>query len=153
MTLPRSPAFWSCCLLLLGGCTSFQTPPPAGDGGMDRPADMTSSDRVSGEAMDLPQATEAGNPTCDTEKDPRNCGGCGRDCSMLANVKAGASVECRGGVCFVPAAGCVDGFAHCTASGNDGCETSISRPESCGSCTKVCGVGAPLCASSGASQT
>jgi hypothetical protein len=76
---------------------------------------------------------DAGSGTGDGSPDAA-CG----DCSHLPNVKPGTVVGCTGGHCVVPADGCVEGFAHCSTRGEDGCETDLSRPETCGSCTQQC---------------
>jgi len=60
------------------------------------------------------------------------------DCSHLPNIRTGVMIGCVGGVCSVGPSDCVAGFSHCTSNPNDGCETDLSRPESCGSCTNRC---------------
>jgi hypothetical protein len=85
---------------------------------------------------------------CGTPTDPRNCGTCGHDCTKLANIGAPATVTCQAGQCVVPPAACATGYAHCSASADDGCEADLSRPQTCGGCTAVCGTG-KMCALSG----
>ena len=43
---------------------------------------------------------------------------------------------------------CNSGFDDCNADARDGCETDLSKAETCGSCTKKCDATAPLCSSS-----
>jgi hypothetical protein len=65
--------------------------------------------------------------------------GCMLDlCRNLAHVAPGAPVECRSGQCSIPPSSCEVGFAHCTSDPMDGCETNLSRAETCGSCTVRC---------------
>ncbi|HEX3697159.1 MAG TPA: hypothetical protein VH374_17420 [Polyangia bacterium] len=141
------------------GCTPFHAPHPDA-GGADGSADKPGKDAA---AMDTPVGDVAVTPgpdvaadqsqTCAVMTDPKNCGACGHDCSLLRNVSTGAAVECRTGVCWIPPTGCADGFAHCSSDPTEGCETSISRPETCGSCTSACKADAPLCASTGNKQS
>jgi hypothetical protein len=69
-------------------------------------------------------------------------------CSHLPHVRPGAPVECHNGTCDLPFGWCDTGFAHCTSRPDDGCETDLSRPEHCGSCTQICSSGT-MCVPSG----
>jgi hypothetical protein len=75
--------------------------------------------------------------------DKTNCGKCGHDCTVLPHVSG--PVTCQGATCVVPASSCVTGYAHCSTSGDDGCEVDITKPANCGSCTTACGTSAPIC--------
>ncbi|AKT39869.1 hypothetical protein [Chondromyces crocatus] len=69
-----------------------------------------------------------------TASDVDNCGECGRRCSDLRV----AARSCANRVCNST---CTPGFANCTrpTSGqDDGCETSITTTQNCGSCGNVC---------------
>ncbi|HXI59995.1 MAG TPA: hypothetical protein VNO55_28200 [Polyangia bacterium] len=146
----RTIGYWSWLVLILtaAGCTSFHGSHP--DGGGDGALDKAVGDR----SVAASDADASDQPTsCAAMTDPKNCGVCGHDCSTLPNVSPAAAVECRSGTCWVPPDGCSSGFAHCTATPNDGCETSISRPETCGACGTSCKTDAPFCASSGKTQT
>jgi hypothetical protein len=72
--------------------------------------------------------------TCtNLQTDSHNCGSCGHDCAQLANVKPGAPVSCQGGHCVIAATSCNTGYGHCGSSPPDnGCETNISVPQTCG---------------------
>jgi hypothetical protein len=86
---------------------------------------------------------------CGSASDVHNCGSCGHDCTQLPNVKPGATVTCQAGHCSIPAASCTTGHGHCGSSPADnGCETDISLPATCG-CT-ACGSG-QVCNASGSS--
>jgi hypothetical protein len=74
---------------------------------------------------------------------------CNVDCTHLPNVRPGTVVSCVAGQCQVPPGSCVDGFAHCSVNPNDGCETDLSRPASCGSCFQSCSSSFPLCVQQG----
>ncbi len=74
----------------------------------------------------------------DTRTDPRNCGRCGQDCTMLPNVNPGG-VACAGGACLVQPGGCAMPFAHCTSNPDDGCETNTqTSATNCGACGTTC---------------
>jgi hypothetical protein len=45
---------------------------------------------------------------------------------------------------------CQPGWADCDGDNKNGCETDLSKPESCGACKTVCDSNAPLCAVQGA---
>src|SRR5438067_118047 len=95
---------------------------------------------------------DMGSGACDPNtvaSDPRHCGSCANDCAALPNVD-GSKVTCLVGNCVVVNA-CLPGFADCTAA--PGCETDLTDPAHCGSCTQVCGGAAPLCAPSGCVAT
>jgi hypothetical protein len=71
--------------------------------------------------------------------DVSDASGCTLDyCRKLPHVMPNAPVECRFGQCYIPPTSCAFGFGHCTSNPNDGCETSFSRPETCGSCGVRC---------------
>ncbi|HMJ51898.1 MAG TPA: hypothetical protein VK540_07465 [Polyangiaceae bacterium] len=59
-------------------------------------------------------------------------------CRNLPHVTPWAPVECRAGQCYIPPGSCDVGFGHCTSNPMDGCETSFSRAETCGSCAVRC---------------
>ena len=77
--------------------------------------------------------------------DVHNCGTCGHDCTNLAHV-AGATSCTAAGACSFPATACATGWADCNGKPDDGCETDITKPGTCGSCTNVCTANAPVCA-------
>ncbi|HKQ67782.1 MAG TPA: hypothetical protein VJT73_00510 [Polyangiaceae bacterium] len=111
------------------------------DASADASFDASASDGASGCAK-----TQCGAACTDTSSDPQNCGSCSHDCTALAHVSSADGVTCAAGKCVVPPTSCATGFAHCTANGDDGCETDIASAEHCGSCTKACPATAPLCA-------
>jgi hypothetical protein len=67
-----------------------------------------------------------------------DCGGCGVACAP-----ARASASCSTGTCTVT--GCSAGYGNCNGSMTDGCETSLSNPQTCGSCGNACGAGKDCC--------
>jgi hypothetical protein len=123
----------------------------------DRPESDSPAPSVDGRPGDVPAgppdaATDQAPPgdgPCGSAGDPRNCGTCGHDCTKLANVSPGAPVTCQGGHCSIPASSCAIGYGHCGASPADnGCETNITVPQSCG-CTPC--LPGQTCQQSGAS--
>lgn len=60
-----------------------------------------------------------------------NCGGCGVTCAP-----ANATGECGGGSCGV--AVCADGWADCDGLVDNGCETNLGVPATCGGCETAC---------------
>jgi hypothetical protein len=87
----------------------------------------------------------------DTTSDPIHCGTCANDCTQLPHVVAGA-VRCESGQCVIPAGACADGWAHCSTSGADGCETAANTSSSCGTCGHACSTTAPVCAKNAADK-
>ena len=94
--------------------------------------------------------TDVCGSTCvDLKSDAKNCGVCGHDCTVLPGLKTGAAgVTCQVGVCSVPPTACASGLAHCSARPDDGCETDLTRPLSCGQCGKICAAPTALCSTS-----
>jgi len=69
----------------------------------------------------------------DTTSDPMNCGACGVICSPnhMQTITCGAPGVCDGT--------CATGFADCNSNKqSDGCESDLSQPSTCGSCTNDC---------------
>ncbi|HVT10231.1 MAG TPA: hypothetical protein VHO67_22380 [Polyangia bacterium] len=101
-----------------------------------------------------------GSQCVNLTNDANNCGACGHSCASLPHVKPNATspaVQCVSGACVIQPAGCVSGYGHCSSKPDDGCETDLTRPQTCGSCTNSCAsplglcsttTGAPVCASS-----
>jgi hypothetical protein len=87
----------------------------------------------------------------DSSDDLYNCGACGLDCSKLPHVAG--NVRCAAGVCAFDDSACAPGYAICGANPEDGCDTVISDPAHCGTCTTACGSGAPYCSPSGGAAT
>jgi hypothetical protein len=157
------------CSSILGG---FSTRPAEGDSGSN--VDSSVEDSAGGDTGaptdDGPSTSEAGGDamshdagkdgasdaatcsmtTCgtscvDTQTDPQNCGSCGNVCSALPHVMSATGITCSAGKCVIPPADCQVGYAHCTANAQDGCETTLSSPQSCGSCTTMCSGNTSLC--------
>ncbi|HEX4462186.1 MAG TPA: hypothetical protein VIA18_29620 [Polyangia bacterium] len=89
--------------------------------------------------------TNDGGAVCGTPSDPKNCGTCGHDCTMLPNVASATGVTCNSGACQIAASACTPGYGHCSSNPDDGCETDLSQPAHCGSCS-ACPSATPLCA-------
>lgn len=75
---------------------------------------------------------------CEVEigRDPKHCGGCGRQCGVpFANGVA----TCSQGQC---GGSCGPGFADCNAELRDGCEVAVGTDaRNCGGCGKACAQG------------
>jgi alpha-tubulin suppressor-like RCC1 family protein len=131
---------------------SIDSPDPADARDASVPSDASdaSAGDVAPEASaDVPTACEStacGAACVDLQTDARHCGACGHDCTALSHV-VGGGVACVAGACSVPPAACAPGWAHCSALADDGCETDLSRPESCGACATRCVDARPLCQS------
>jgi hypothetical protein len=69
-----------------------------------------------------------------TAGDPANCGGCATVCSLPH-----ATSGCTSGACTI--ASCNTGFADCDGVASNGCETDLSLPTHCGTCTNACAAG------------
>jgi hypothetical protein len=136
------------------------TPGDAGDGGPG--ADAGEHDAVASEsgtdAGDGGAGEDAGDgapPGClgggiqcgqaCVPSDVHNCGVCGHDCTNLPHV--GGVTSCTaGGECSFPGSACAAGWADCNGKPDDGCETDVTTPDACGSCTNVCPASDPTCA-------
>jgi hypothetical protein len=68
----------------------------------------------------------------DLKTDVNSCGACGTVCSLPH-----ARAICSDGHCTI--ATCDPGFANCTASVADGCETQLGTGDNCSACGDVCG--------------
>jgi plastocyanin len=84
--------------------------------------------------------------------DVHNCGTCGHDCTALPHVTGAVSCDPSGQCSFAPSA-CTPGWAHCSTVADNGCETDVTVPSHCGSCTTMCSGGTPLCAGSGSTRS
>jgi hypothetical protein len=72
---------------------------------------------------------------CETavRSDPKNCGSCGKSCTMLPNAMAG----CANGNCILQS--CNQGYADCDKMANNGCEVLVATDaNNCGACGNVC---------------
>ena len=69
---------------------------------------------------------------CETSltDDPDNCGRCGGICNG-----AHATAGCNDGECVLT---CDDGWDDCDGNVDDGCESDVTSPRSCGTCGNVC---------------
>ena len=66
----------------------------------------------------------------DKRSSTANCGSCGNNCAMHANVQ---SASCGSGVCNYT---CKNGFGNCTSAA--GCETPLTTLTDCGGCGVSC---------------
>ena len=64
----------------------------------------------------------------------QNCTACGDNCPFPH-----ASGSCSGGACVMGA--CDPGWGDCSGGSADGCETSLTSDQNCGSCGNACGAG------------
>ena len=110
--------------------------PVAGAAGAAKAAGAGGASPVAGAAGAAGATAGAPAPNCgDTTSDPKNCGRCGHDCSA-----ASASVECRSSMCVRT---CKRDFDDCNhdldlGTGGDGCETSLTTLDHCGTCGQRC---------------
>ncbi|MFO0580012.1 MAG: LamG-like jellyroll fold domain-containing protein [Polyangia bacterium] len=75
----------------------------------------------------------------DTTSDPKNCGACGKGCSLPH-----ATSSCAASACAIVR--CDPGWGDCDGNPANGCEADLSRDtNSCGACGTSCGTGG-LCA-------
>jgi hypothetical protein len=124
----------------------------AGDAGT-----METGSTGAGEAGEAAEtgAAEAGPTGCATgdlecsgacvPSDVHNCGSCGHDCTNLAHV-SGATTCTSSGQCSFPLSACATGWSDCDGKADDGCETDVTKPAACGSCTNACTTSDPVCA-------
>jgi hypothetical protein len=83
--------------------------------------------------------------SCVSTSDP-GYGCAGTACTPCTFVNA-ASTCAPSGQCAMGS--CNASFADCNTDAKDGCETDLSKPETCGSCTKKCDASLPLCSNAG----
>jgi hypothetical protein len=98
-------------------------------------------------------ACPTGQLVCDggcVPDDAHHCGSCGSDCTSLANVSGPTS--CTSGQCSFPVSSCAAGWADCNGNAADGCETDVTNPAHCGTCSNACGAGMPVCSGSGSNS-
>lgn len=144
---------------LLTACSTSESPAPVDSGNeaevllLDVLFDVGGGDAIS-EPLDHPGEDVDANP-CDggrvlcgeacveTQTDPRHCGSCATDCTMLPGVEA-SRVRCLAGHCELMGA-CLPGRAHCSTNSADGCEADITTAARCGSCTTSCDEPTPMC--------
>ena len=76
----------------------------------------------------------------DLGNDPENCGDCGISCNV------NGTGTCANGTCSITS--CDPTFDSCDNDPNNGCETDLLAPTSCGQCDNVCSFGShnPFCA-------
>jgi hypothetical protein len=66
------------------------------------------------------------------------CGSCDNECTG-----GQATWQCTDGSCEITA--CDEGYDDCDGDGSNGCETSLSGSDNCGSCGNECGIGQTCC--------
>lgn len=109
---------------------------------------------------------EAGPPLCDTTQGNKVCfglcvkinetsTGCGESSCAACDPKNVDKATCKGGQTTLGCAydKCKDGFDSCDGNDANGCEASLNRKETCGSCNVKCDPdgGTPFCALSSGS--
>ncbi len=118
----------------------------APDGGPDGGGLACSVARCKGTHADCNGTSLDGCET-DTSDDLYNCGACGHDCSNLPHVAG--NVSCTAGVCTFDSSACAPGYGICSSNPDDGCNTVISNPATCGGCSTSCTAGLPYCSPTG----
>ncbi len=75
----------------------------------------------------------------DTKRDSQNCGACGVQCPPIDDAKPPPHMNygCIDGECG--RLKCQNKWDNCNGDVEDGCETSLMLPTSCGGCNIVCG--------------
>ena len=124
--------------------------PPIGEGG---------STDEGGEGDGANEASEAGpcgsnGIACDggcVSNDVTHCGTCDNDCTNLPHVSG--AVTCSGAQCSLGPSSCAPGWGDCNANPADGCETDLTQPGHCGSCTTACAGGTPVCSAADAGES
>lgn len=96
----------------------------------------------SGECVDL--GCDPGFDDCDdvmangcevsVDSDATHCGACGRVCGFT-----NAAASCESGACRFD--GCLDDFADCDGTTDNGCEANLRLPATCGTCVNSCADG------------
>jgi hypothetical protein len=88
---------------------------------------------------DPPTMCSAGLADCDQDgvcetdvSQPNSCGGCGIVCPSGPH----SSATCAHGTCGLT---CGPGFDDCDGKPENGCESDLSTPGTCGSCGNSCG--------------
>jgi hypothetical protein len=113
-------------------------------------SDATIADDAQGDAhVSIDAGCAAGEMSCnnncsDTTSDPKNCGGCGNDCTLAAHVDP-LTTRCASGQCVYA---CLPGFGECGGDAGVGCTTNVATATNCGFCGHVCSGMTPLCAAS-----
>jgi uncharacterized protein DUF1566 len=146
-------------VVVAASCSPVERPPFEGAGGTGGGSSSTTTTlsgmQTTGAVMTTSgtDATTSGMPStsagpcADTLTDPSNCGGCGHDCSQLANPGV---ATCANGLCVFT---CSGGFLDCTMGAEDGCETDpASDPKNCSACGVPCGL-TQSCAASACADT
>jgi len=154
---------FSCACLLAACAVGTPADPDAGGPGMDAGRDAgrdagvvpLDAEVIDDAAMDEDAGGEAcpdGQQLCGgacvglTAVD--QCGACDNDCTALPNVIVDR-VRCLSMGCVLAGA-CSPGFGDCNAMPEDGCESSLRAPTTCGNCTVSCTAAAPVCSASSA---
>ncbi len=121
-------------------------------GGVEAGADAGGGDASTSRLLCATSECPAGTTTCETSRtrcdvdlasDRNNCGECGRACPpdnyYVRLGPPGPYLEvvflCVTGKCEMT---CTPGYADCDGIPDNGCETSLNRPESCGACGVKC---------------
>jgi hypothetical protein len=89
---------------------------------------------------------------CVAANDPATgCGGASCVACDLGYATATCAGTANGFACGVGT--CNTGFADCDKDPANGCEASLSKPKSCGSCTNECPTNTPLCSKGACTDT
>jgi hypothetical protein len=146
-------------LVVFGGCTSllgdFKSSSNATDGSV-RPDHVEAAATDDGMKQDstadvLEDAADSASPedvvsdvSCADASSVQNCGRCGHDCTNLPHVSG--TVACTtAGACIFDSTACAPGYADCDGNADTGCETDLSQPAHCGTCSTKCGGATPAC--------
>ena len=126
--------------LSIGDATRDQDASIGDAGGQDTSiGDVTGQQDASIDRGDAAGEFDVGKP----DTGPTNCV-TAADC-VGPHVRAGAPVSCMQGRCIVPDTSCITGWGHCTSNDLEYCETDLTSPSHCGTCTQVCSTTMPLC--------
>jgi hypothetical protein len=95
-------------------------------------------------SSDCPAGQHLCGGRCVGNDDPTT--GCG-SATCAPCVVLHATATCLAGACAVGT--CDPGYANCNQNAPDGCEASLSHPETCGACLTACPAASPMCSATG----
>src|SRR5690554_4785255 len=107
-------------VMALSACILTEEPPSSRNTS-DAQKDANSEDIVDHDAADIDDALA--------------CTPGGDECKSIEKSNQTSTCSDRSRTCIIR---CKVGFGDCNANLSDGCETSLSDPDSCGACGKVC---------------
>lgn len=111
------------------------------ESGADGGVDGSDGGSDSGPEPDAGPTCLEGQLLCEgacVQSDEMNCGGCGNVCDFPNGASACEDDECTLTLCD-------DDFSDCDRDIENGCESSLQAPSTCGDCDTLCESAAPIC--------